>query len=157
MQAVILAAGMGRRLKELTRDNTKCMVKVNGVTLIERCLNQLDKLNLKKIIIVEGYQGKKLKEYIGTLDVKTPLEFINNPIYNKTNKLREHKPRYSFLDGPPYCSGRIHLGTAWNKTLKDAYLRFKSMSGYSLRRQAGWDTHGLPDRKSTRLNSSHRL
>ena len=65
-------------------------------------------------------------------------------IYDKTSKLRENKPKYSFLDGPPYCSGRIHLGTAWNKTIKDAYLRFKSMSGYSLRRQAGWDTHGLP-------------
>ena len=65
-------------------------------------------------------------------------------IYNKTSKLRENKPKYSFLDGPPYCSGRIHLGTAWNKTIKDSFLRYKSMSGYSLRRQAGWDTHGLP-------------
>lgn len=43
MQAIILAAGMGKRLKELTRDNTKCMVKVNGVTLIERMLKQLDR------------------------------------------------------------------------------------------------------------------
>ena len=44
MQGMILAAGMGRRLKELTKDNTKCMVKVNGVTLIERMLRQMDKL-----------------------------------------------------------------------------------------------------------------
>ncbi|KZX12494.1 isoleucine--tRNA ligase [Methanobrevibacter filiformis] len=65
-------------------------------------------------------------------------------IYNKTNKLRENCPKYSFLDGPPYCSGKIHLGTAWNKTIKDTYLRFKSMSGFNLRRQAGWDAHGLP-------------
>ena len=65
-------------------------------------------------------------------------------IYDKTSKQRENKPRYSFLDGPPYCSGRIHLGTAWNKTIKDSFLRYKSMSGFSLRRQAGWDTHGLP-------------
>ena len=55
MQAIILAAGMGKRLKELTRDNTKCMVKVNGVTLIERMLKQLDKLNLSKVVIVVGY------------------------------------------------------------------------------------------------------
>ena len=46
MQAIILAAGMGKRLKELTKDNTKCMVKVNGVSLIERLLNQLDKKDL---------------------------------------------------------------------------------------------------------------
>ena len=50
MQAIILAAGMGRRLKNLTQNNTKCMVKVCGVSLIERLLNQLDCLNLEKII-----------------------------------------------------------------------------------------------------------
>ena len=65
-------------------------------------------------------------------------------IYKRTNQLRENKPKYSFLDGPPYCSGRIHLGTAWNKIIKDTHLRFKSMNGFSIRRQAGWDTHGLP-------------
>jgi len=43
MQAVILAAGMGKRLKGLTRSNTKCMVKVNGVSLIDRMLHQLEK------------------------------------------------------------------------------------------------------------------
>ena len=47
MQAIILAAGMGKRLKELTKNNTKCMVKVNGVTLIERMLRQ--QLRLHKI------------------------------------------------------------------------------------------------------------
>ena len=52
MQAIILAAGMGKRLKELTANNTKCMVKVNGVTLIERMLRQLDALKLEKIVVV---------------------------------------------------------------------------------------------------------
>ena len=61
MQAIILAAGMGKRLKELTQNNTKCMVRVNGVTLIERMLKQLDELDLKRIVLVIGYQGKKLK------------------------------------------------------------------------------------------------
>jgi isoleucyl-tRNA synthetase len=65
-------------------------------------------------------------------------------IYEKIQKMRENYPKYSFLDGPPYCSGRIHLGTAWNKIIKDTFLRFKSMSGFNVRRQAGWDTHGLP-------------
>ena len=64
--------------------------------------------------------------------------------FKKVNELREKGPRYSFLDGPPYCSGKIHLGTAWNKVIKDTYLRYKSMNGFSLRRQAGWDMHGLP-------------
>ena len=82
--------------------------------------------------------------YNKALENKIQRFWQEQNIYNKTSKQRENKPRYSFLDGPPYCSGRIHLGTAWNKTIKDAFLRYKSMSGYSLRRQAGWDTHGLP-------------
>ena len=69
MQAIILAAGMGKRLKELTQDNTKCMVKVDGISLIERALGQLDRLGLSKIVIVVGYEGQKLIDYIGTLAV----------------------------------------------------------------------------------------
>ena len=87
MQALILAAGMGKRLKDLTNDNTKCMVKVNEVTMIERMLNQLDQLNLSSIIIVIGYKGEELKNYISTLEVKTPLIYVNNDIYYKTNNI----------------------------------------------------------------------
>lgn len=50
MQAIILAAGMGKRLGDLTKDNTKCMIKVNGTYLIDRLLSQLDSLNLERII-----------------------------------------------------------------------------------------------------------
>ena len=87
MQAIILAAGMGRRLKELTQNNTKCMVKVNGVTLIERLLGQLEKQELSRIVIVVGYEGKKLMDYIATLNVKTPIVYVENNIYNKTNNI----------------------------------------------------------------------
>ena len=87
MQGLILAAGMGKRLKFLTNNNTKCMVKVNGVTMIERALRILDKKCLSRIVIVVGYEGQKLIDYIGTLNVKTPVVFINNPIYDKTNNI----------------------------------------------------------------------
>ncbi|MBQ7582710.1 MAG: aminotransferase class I/II-fold pyridoxal phosphate-dependent enzyme, partial [Lachnospiraceae bacterium] len=87
MQAVILAAGMGKRLKELTKNNTKCMVKVNHMTLIERLLGQLDRRNLSRIIIVAGYKADELTEYIGTLSVKTPICFLKNPVYDKTNNI----------------------------------------------------------------------
>lgn len=87
MQAVILAAGMGKRLKELTAHNTKCMITVNGVTLIERMLSQIEKFGFSRIIIVEGYEGQKLKDFIATLGIKTPIKFINNPIYDKTNNI----------------------------------------------------------------------
>lgn len=87
MQAIILAAGMGKRLKELTHDNTKCMIQVCGETLIERMLRQQDRLNLERIVIVVGYQGRRLIDFVSSLDIKTPIEFIENPIYDKTNNI----------------------------------------------------------------------
>ncbi len=87
MQAVILAAGMGKRLKGLTRSNTKCMVKVNGVSLIDRMLHQLEKKFLSRIVIVVGYMAEELISYISTLGIKTPIEYIENPVYYKTNNI----------------------------------------------------------------------
>ena len=87
MQAIILAAGMGKRLKELTQDNTKCMIKVDGITLIERMLRQLEKVHLSQIVVVTGYQGKKLVSLIDSLSLKTPVVYVNNPIYDKTNNI----------------------------------------------------------------------
>ncbi len=87
MQAIILAAGMGRRLKELTQNNTKCMVKVNDVTLIDRMLHQIEKLHLSRIIIVVGYQGDKLIDYISSLNIQTPILYVNNPVYDRTNNI----------------------------------------------------------------------
>ena len=78
---------MGKRLKDLTRDNTKCMVKVNGMTLIERMLRQIDAHDLSRVVIVVGYEGQKLIDYIATLDIRTPIEYINNPVYDKTNNI----------------------------------------------------------------------
>lgn len=88
MQAIILAAGMGRRLGELTSNNTKCMVKVNGVALIDRLLGQLTKLNLDRVILVIGYKGENLKEHIGDrYDGALNIEYIENAIYDQTNNI----------------------------------------------------------------------
>ena len=95
MQAIILAAGMGRRLGDYTKDNTKCMVPVNGVRLIDRLLGQLAKQQLNRVIIVVGYKGKELREYIETTYLSpltshpSPLkiEFAENPVYDKTNNI----------------------------------------------------------------------
>ncbi len=85
---MILAAGMGRRLGELTRNNTKCMVEVNGEKLIDRAIRQLSKLNLKRLIIVVGYEGQKLMDHIGRrYDDVLKIEYINNPIYDRTNNI----------------------------------------------------------------------
>ena len=87
MQAIILAAGMGKRLKQLTQDSTKCMVTVNGVTLIERMLRQLEKYNLSKIIIVVGYKAEKLISFVNTLNIKTKIVYIENKQYSRTNNI----------------------------------------------------------------------
>jgi histidinol-phosphate/aromatic aminotransferase/cobyric acid decarboxylase-like protein/choline kinase len=88
MQAIILAAGMGRRLGELTKENTKCMVPVNGVRLIDRLLGQLSACQLRRVIIVVGYQGRKLTDYIGhRYDDRLKIEFAENPIYDRTNNI----------------------------------------------------------------------
>lgn len=87
MQGIILAAGMGSRLKKYTRNTPKCMVEVSGITLIERALRQLDKLELNRIIIVTGYSSEILVAFINGLEIDTPIEFINNDIYNKTNNI----------------------------------------------------------------------
>ena len=87
MQAIILAAGMGKRLGEYTLNNTKCMVRVGGETLIERILRQLDTLHLNRIIIVIGYKGKELQEYLSQVSVQTQLVFVENPVYDKTNNI----------------------------------------------------------------------
>ena len=81
---------MGRRLRDLTRDNTKCMVEVNGVKLIDRLLGQLATLRLQRVIIVVGYKGQELREYIekewGGEDA-LKIEFSENPVYDKTNNI----------------------------------------------------------------------
>lgn len=87
MQAIILAAGMGKRLGHLTQDNTKCMIKVHEVTLIERMINQLSLLNLNKIIIVIGYKGSKVRDLIGFEHNGTPIQYVENTIYDKTNNI----------------------------------------------------------------------
>ncbi len=66
----------------------------------------------------------------------------DHKIYEKVKAKKGRK--FYFVDGPPYTTGRIHLGTAWNKVIKDAILRYRRMSGYSPTDTPGWDMHGLP-------------
>ncbi len=87
MQAIILAAGMGRRLGEFTSDNTKCMLEVNGVRLIDRMLGQLSNLDLSRIVIVIGYEGDKLKSYLTKKYPSSKIEFVENSVYDKTNNI----------------------------------------------------------------------
>ncbi len=65
-------------------------------------------------------------------------------IYSLIRKKEEGKEVWRFIDGPPYTTGSIHLGTAWNKILKDYLIRYKRMKGFKVTDTPGYDTHGLP-------------
>ena len=76
---------------------------------------------------------KRIQDYWETYDT-----------YHLVKQSREGGEDYYFVDGPPYTTGHIHLGTAWNKILKDTQLRYLRSMGYNVRDQAGFDMHGLP-------------
>ena len=80
MQAIILAAGMGKRLGEKTRDNTKCMLEVNGIRLIDRALESLHDAGISRVVLVIGYKGSNVKEYIGTEFKGMPVVYVENEI-----------------------------------------------------------------------------
>lgn len=78
---------MGRRLGDYTKDNTKCMVPVNGVRLIDRLLGQLSRLSIGRVIIVVGYKGDNLRRHIGQRYPELNIEYIENPVYDRTNNI----------------------------------------------------------------------
>ena len=87
MQAIILAAGRGLRLNKLTENNTKCMVEINGITLIERMLKQFCNHDLQRIVIVDGYQKENLESFVNTLHIDTEIVYVFNKDYLETNNI----------------------------------------------------------------------
>ena len=92
MQAIILAAGMGKRLGKYTKNATKCMVPVNNKTLIEYAVETLVANNIKKLTIVVGYKSEVLKKFLSdkfnTDNLNgMAIEYIENPVYASTNNI----------------------------------------------------------------------
>ena len=87
--------------------------------------------------------------------VSTNLNFVDreketarfwkeNDIFEKSMKIREGNPVYTFYDGPPTANGKPHIGHVLTRVIKDMIPRYRTMKGYMVPRKAGWDTHGLP-------------
>jgi histidinol-phosphate/aromatic aminotransferase/cobyric acid decarboxylase-like protein/choline kinase len=87
MQAIILAAGMGNRLGKYTKNNTKCMLSINGKTLAERTLDSLDDAGICKCIIVVGYKKENVIAFLGNRYKNIDITYISNDIYDKTNNI----------------------------------------------------------------------
>ena len=86
---------------------------------------------------------------IGKYDYKVTEEGMikfweTDDIYQKSKARGKDKKPFFFIQGPPYTSGRIHLGQAWNNSMKDMVLRFKRMTGHDVFDRAAYDMHGLP-------------
>ena len=88
-------------------------------------------------------------------------EWQDTKVYDKLMEKNDGKPLYVLHDGPPYANGKIHMGTALNKILKDFIVRHKNMTGYKSPYVPGYDTHGLPTelkaRKSAGVNSAESM
>jgi histidinol-phosphate/aromatic aminotransferase/cobyric acid decarboxylase-like protein/CTP:phosphocholine cytidylyltransferase-like protein len=87
VQAVILAAGMGRRLGALTENQTKCMVKLHGSTLLERSLDALTDVAISRIVLVVGYRAEGVRQLIGDSYANVPVTYVYNPDYETTNNV----------------------------------------------------------------------
>ena len=91
----------------------------------------------------------KGSEKIGAYEYNTTEDLVqdyweSNKIYSKVVQKNKKGKKYHYLDGPPYTSGAIHIGTAWGKALRDMNLRFRRMQGFNCWDTPGFDTHGLP-------------
>lgn len=87
MQAMILAAGMGKRLGRLTNSDTKCMLEVNGVKLIDRALKAIQDAGISKICIVIGYKGERVRDYLALKWNSLDIIYVVNEDYTKTNNI----------------------------------------------------------------------
>src|SRR3972149_6882536 len=84
------------------------------------------------------YDPKALEEEVRTL-------WENEHTYALVKETRSHGPKFYYLDGPPFPSSDTpHIGTCWNKVLKDTAIRYQRSRGFNVRDQPGYDCHGLP-------------
>ena len=87
MQALILAAGFGRRLRPITEKIPKALVEVNGTPLLINALNHLSKYGVKEVIIVVGHMKEKIVEKVGFNHFNMRIIYVDNPKYSETNNV----------------------------------------------------------------------
>ena len=88
--------------------------------------------------------GFKMKANLAQKEPLVLKQWEKDQLYFRVQEKSKDKPLFVLHDGPPYANGNIHLGTAFNKILKDIILRSKRMAGFNAPYIPGWDCHGLP-------------
>ena len=98
----------------------------------------------------------KFKEHKGLNLVETNeqvlAEWEKNDVFHKSIDEKEGCPKFIFFEGPPSANGHPGIHHVMGRTIKDTFLRYKTMKGYQVKRKAGWDTHGLPVELSVEKN-----
>lgn len=87
VQAVILAAGLGKRLGAATRRSTKCMVELNGRRLVEYALDALIRARVERIVVVVGHGADEVRAFLGREQAGIPVQYVTNPIFAETNNI----------------------------------------------------------------------
>src|SRR6476619_5580254 len=85
-----------------------------------------------------------MKANLPTAEPKMLAHWEETSLYHRIREARAGRPQYVLHDGPPYANGNIHLGTAFNKILKDFIVKSKNMEGYDAPYIPGWDCNGMP-------------
>jgi isoleucyl-tRNA synthetase len=85
-----------------------------------------------------------MKANLPTSEPQTLARWEATDLYRKIEARRRGRKKYVLHDGPPYANGNIHMGTAFNKVLKDFVVKSRSMAGYDAPYEPGYDCHGLP-------------
>lgn len=133
MQAIVLAAGMGRRLGEFTQDNTKCMIPVNGIALIDRTMDILAMFCLKRIVLVIGYKGDRLRAHVGDSYKGIPVNYVINNVYDKTNNIYSLYLAKDFLQEEDTLlleSDLIFESTILDRMINDPYPNLVAVAKY---------------------------
>jgi choline kinase len=98
MKAIILAAGVGKRFKEVTDHRPKCLIEIQGKTLLERTLTALGAASVREAVVVIGYRGEMIQQRIGLRCGGVQVRYVNNPHYTKGAILSLWSAREEFND-----------------------------------------------------------
>jgi len=102
-------------------------------------------LSVEMVRLAKIAVGKTPRKYtVRSVEEEMLKWWEKKSVYRKTRNQGKGRKKFYFLDGPPYVTNPPHVGTAWNKLLKDVVVRYKRMRGFDVRDQPGYDCHGLP-------------
>jgi len=112
MKSIILVAGVGKRLRSVT-EGPKCLLKINGIALLERYLNALEKLDLLDVVLIVGYKKEMIIEFVKGLNLQGSIKYIENPDFMKGSILSLYKARGELgervllMDGDVYFEAEV--------------------------------------------------